>query len=238
MKVKDLCASYLVIVTLLSLGLLMSAGCQENALRLKIRFHDAGRLVKGDRVVSDGQEKIGVVEGVTYTERGDFLVSVAILEKFKDSITTESDFYITDDPEREGKAAVGVTLSEGMGTPLQEGAVVTGTSKLEVMAAGIWKDLESTLKEFQEGVKELSEKLSKDLRELPKSEEFNRLKRQMDRLAGEMKKAGREAKEKLQKEVIPKIEEEIQELKRWLERQGREGEIRPLEVQLKQLKEI
>ncbi len=237
MKVKDLCASYLVIVTLLSLGLLMSAGCQENALRLKIRFHDVGRLVKGDRVVSDGQE-IGVVEGVTYTERGDFLVSVAISEKFKDSITTESDFYITDDPEREGKAAVGVTLSEGMGTPLQEGAVVTGTSKLEVMAAGIWKDLESTLKEFQEGVKELSEKLSKDLRELPKSEEFNRLKRQMDRLAEEMKKAGREAKEKLQKEVIPKIEEEIQELKRWLERQGREEEIRPLEVQLKQLKEI
>ena len=224
-------------ILILAIGFLVILGCQENPLRIKIRFDDVERLVKGDRVLA-GEQEIGRVEGVKYTERGDFLVDVAISERFRKSITTESKFYLMDDPNKEGKKAIGVEFGNGKGNPLEDGAVVVGVSRVEAVAGTLWKDLQGTIKEFEQGFKGLAESLAKDLKQIPDSVEYKRLKREMDRLAEEMKRAGKEAKEKLQKEIIPRIEEELEKLKRWLEKEGRQEEIKPLETQLKQLKEI
>lgn len=224
-------------IFILVVGLLASSGCQENPLRLNLRFDDVEGLVRGDRVVS-GMEQMGRVENIKYTDRGDFLVEIVILEKFRNSMTTESKFYLIDDPERDGKMAIGVELGRGGGELLEDGAVVEGVSRAEVVAGRVWKDLEGTIKEFEKGFRSLAESLARDLKGIPESDEYKRLKRKMDRLAEEMQKAGKEAKEKLQKEIIPRIEQELEKLKRWLENRGRQEEIKPLETQLKQLKEI
>jgi len=76
------------------------------------------------------------------------------------------------------------------------------------------------------------------LKEVPKKEEIQRLRKELEELAERMKKAGKAAKEKLEKEVLPKLEEEIERLKEKLRKLGREKEAEPLETELNELKKI
>ena len=74
------------------------------------------------------------------------------------------------------------------------------------------------------------EKFSEDLKRIPESDEFKRLKKEMERLQEELKKGGESAKEKIEKEIIPQLKKEMEKLKdRFLKPPKRETE-EPIEI--------
>jgi len=60
----------------------------------------------------------------------------------------------------------------------------------------------------------------------------------MDRLAEEMKRAGKAAKEKFKNEYLPRLQEELNKLKEKLHQLDREDEVEPLEIKLEDLRQI
>ena len=209
------------------------AACQGNAFTIHVRFPDVKGLVKEDRVLLNEQQ-IGKVAGVKYTSKADFLVDIAVAEQFKAKLTDKARFYVVQDPGRPGRAAVEVFASGEGGNPLQEGAVVQGSTKTEDMVNDLFASMQEGLRELEGQLEEFVD----NLKEIPQKEEIERLRKELARLAEQMKRAGKSAKEKLEKEVIPRIEQEIQRLKEKLRKLGREDEAKPLEVELEQLKKI
>ena len=53
-----------------------------------------------------------------------------------------------------------------------------------------------------------------------------------------MKKAGSAFREKIQKELLPRLQKEIEKLKERLRKFGREKEVEPLEVKMEELRKI
>lgn len=76
------------------------------------------------------------------------------------------------------------------------------------------------------------------MKRLPGSEAVRELSREVDRLAEEMGRAGREAQEILKKEVLPEFEKKLEELRRRLREQGREREAEPIETRLRELRGV
>lgn len=81
-------------------------------------------------------------------------------------------------------------------------------------------------------------RLLKEIQKLPESEEYRRLQEELDRLAKEAKKGGKEAMDKLEKEILPKIRKELDELRKRLRELGKEKEIEPLEVKFREIEKF
>ena len=64
------------------------------------------------------------------------------------------------------------------------------------------------------------------------------LKERISRLGAELKKTGKETRDKITSELIPMLEEEIAELRRELETMGREEEVEPVEEALENIRYI
>ncbi|RLB42348.1 MAG: hypothetical protein DRH12_05895 [Deltaproteobacteria bacterium] len=212
---------------------LLSTACQGEDTRIHIKFKDAQGLVTRDRVISQGQ-KIGEVAQVKYTSYGDFLVDVVVPERFRDRLTDRSRFYLIDDPDREGKKAVEVVQQGAPGKPLDDGATVVGSSKIDDMINELMAEMHKGLGQLEAQYQELLDSLKK----LPESEEVKRLQEEFQKLLENMKKEGKAAREKFKKEILPKLEKELDRLKEKLKELGREKEVEPLEINLEELKKI
>jgi len=220
-------------VFLFFLLVLLPVACQGNTVKVHIRFNDVQGLVKGHRVISQGQQ-VGKVTEVKYTPNGDFVVDVLVPEQFHNRLTDNARFYIISDPEYAGKKAIEVVQTESCGKLLDNGATVEGSPRTADLIDDLMTDMQKGLGQVESQVQEFLE----SLRKLPEKEEIRRLREEINKLTEQMKGAGKSAKEKLQKKILPKIEEEIERLKKRLRKLGKEKEIEPLEVDLKELKKI
>ena len=74
------------------------------------------------------------------------------------------------------------------------------------------------------------EKFSKKLHRISESEEFEKFVKELERLQEDLKRGGESAKEKIEKEIIPRLKEEIEKLKeKFLKPRGKEVE-EPIQV--------
>ena len=208
-------------------------GCKETGLNLKVRYDQIQGLHEGDRVIF-GQNHVGQVAGIFYSEEGVYLVDVIIRKDFANAATKDSKFLITRDPEREGKKAVEIIQSPRGGALLTEGATVIGTPKDSPHPNQLWGDFGKTLDDLKKQLEEFAD----DLRNIPESDEFKRLEKELEHLLEEMKKSGDAAREKIEKEILPRIKQELENLKERLRRLGREEEVKPLEVQMEKLRKL
>ena len=87
-------------------------------------------------------------------------------------------------------------------------------------------DFENTLEDLQKKFQDFTD----DMRKIPESEEFKKLKKELERLIEEMKKSGKAAGEKIQKEVLPRLEKEIEKLREELRKFMEKEEEKPLRV--------
>ena len=78
--------------------------------------------------------------------------------------------------------------------------------------------------EFVEGLKDLSE-----------SEQIKQIERQLDKILAEIKNLSTETKYKLETEILPRIKEQIEELKRRLERIGKEEKLEYVEQKIEKI---
>lgn len=201
--------------------LALGAGCSGD-LKLTVTFDDARGLKAGDPVAW-GENTIGRVADVRYTPAGTFEVKAEVEGRFRPAVTDQARFLVSEWPGGSGgKRLEMVELAKG-GAPLKDGAVVRGSTRAELFGESVSRGVQGFLE---------------DLKRLPGSEAVRDLSREVDRLAEEMGRAGREAQEKLKKEVLPELERRLEELRRKLREQEREVEAEPIEAKLKELRGV
>lgn len=208
-------------------------GCEENDLLINVHYDRIQGLEPGNRVVFE-QGEIGGVSGISYSAEGRFLAHLAIKKEFSGVVTEHSRFFITPDPKEPGKKAVEVIQVKGGGAPLENGATIEGSTRGSALLDHAAAGLEEGLGELKQGVDDFL----KDLERVPESKQFKELEEELARLAEEMKRSGKAAQQKMQEEWLPKLQEELERLKERLREFGREQEVEPLEVQMKEIREI
>ena len=218
---------------ILAFILLSAHACRSHTFSVNVQFQGLSGLAKQDAVLFE-KNTIGGVDTIHFNQDGSYAVRLLIDKGFGNAVTEYSRFVIVDDPNRKGHKAVEVSLTQLGGTPLPDGAAVTGTEPVSELGRRLQQDVEAGLAFFVEQI----EKLTGDLKQVPQSDEYQRLKKELSDLADDMSRAGKKAREKLKDEWVPRLESEIENFKKRLEEFGREKEAEPLEKELERIRRI
>ena len=218
---------------ILLVGLVTSLGCFSNDLNVKIRFDQINGLKSGEKVLFEENE-IGQVTDIFYEKEGTYLVDVTIRSDFRNAVTDHSRFCIVDDPVDPLRRAVEMIALKRKGRPLEDGAVVWGDTRLGVLIEKTEDDVSKAMGDLKERLGRFSE----DMKEVPENEEIKRLQKDMDLLLEEMKRSGAAFRDKVQKDIVPQIQKQIEDLKKRLRDLGREKEAEPLETRMDQMRRI
>jgi paraquat-inducible protein B len=216
----------------LMLGLVF-LGCKESALRIKARYDQIQGLKENDRVIFE-KNQVGLVTGVFYSEHGYYVVDLAIERRFANAVTEHAEFFIIGDPQNVGQKAIEMIQTRRGGSPLQDGATVQGSIRSSAVFGQMREDFEKGL----EGFKEQLEQFFEDLKSVPENEEVKKLEKELERLVEIMKQSSKSVQEKIQKELLPRVKEEIGKLRERLRKFGREEELEPLDTQMEKIMEI
>ena len=175
---------------------------------LTIRFKKIYGLQTGDRLLFD-KNHIGEVEEVAYGKDGFFDVAVSVKSGFVNAATEHTVFTIADDQGRPGKKAVELLQTTTGGTVLQEGTVVIGAGDLpQSEKPGIYAE------EKLNDLKRELDRLQGEMHRFRNSEQYRELKRDLAEIAGQLKKAEKETREKIQNELIPLLNRKLEEFKK------------------------
>ncbi len=203
-------------------------GCVGTTYNFKIRFNDIQGLRENDRVFFD-KTPIGVVTDVGYTDRGNYLVSVAVEDKFSSLPKDSSTFYIDSNPETEGQKAVRIIQIKDGGNIIEKNTIVEGRSKYSAIYGQIANNfrknihaMESEINEFVKGLQDFSE-----------SEQIKQIERQLDKILAEIENLSAEMKHKLETDILPHIKEYIEELRRRLKQIGKEEKLKYVDQKIK-----
>jgi len=217
----------LVIISMIGLG------CEAENLNLFIRFDHIDGLRSGDSLIFE-TNRIGKVDEVTYTKKGDYLVELMIYKAYANAATEHARFYIISDPQNNGRSAVEMIQILIGGRPLQSNTVLEGSDKSSVIIERLGKDLEKGMESFRKELNEFAEELKK----IPDSKAFKKLEDELVNLYEKMKQSGKEGREMIQKEILPRLEQELENLRKRLYEKGKEDELKPLEIKMEEIKKI
>ena len=201
-------------------------GCSARP-RVLILYDNPQRLKPGDRVLFDNQV-IGSVGDFDANLKGETTVPLFIKKPYRTKVTDKSRFIIELDPLRAGSQSVRmVQLSPG-GNPLPDEAVVVGSSPLALTK-------EEGNGGFTAVLQDILKSLEKQISGLPVEQWRKELERLLDLLNQQIAKGTEEARRRFQKEILPQVEQAVQDLLRQLRKLGKEDEGKTLERKLDQL---
>jgi len=183
-------------------------GFKATGLNLTIRFSKIDGLKESDRVLFE-QNHIGDVTRVFYTKDGNFFVDVMIKKPFINATTQHSKFFITADPQHEGRKAIEILQLKDKGEALKDGTTIDGSSEYSALLGLIMDDLGEKL----EDLKKQFEKFPDKMKKIPESDEYKKLKKELERLSKVIKRVEEAAREKIQKEILPRLKQEMENLK-------------------------
>lgn len=194
---------------------LLLGGCGSGPLQLNLTLTSPDGLQAGDPIVID-QRPIGEVSDVTPDGKGGFIAHLSIEEEFRDEATVDAHFVVIPDTENPADRQVELRPGDVASKPLSDGATVRGTTE-----TGALFQFGQVLRGFTEGLgilRDQVEKYRSELQRLPNSEEGQRLRNEWQRLMDEMKKAQDGTNDALRKEVVPKLQKDLDELQKQLQR--------------------
>ncbi len=197
------------------------AGCSRG-LEFKIRFNAVDGLDQESRVIFD-KNPMGSVTGVSYAEEGHFLVSVRIEKEFESAVTGHSRFFIVSDSGRPGKKAVEMIRVRSGGTPIGPGSVIQGTTRTSALMEQITEKLKTHMDDLGKSLKEFSGELEKE----PEGSEDRKSGSQWDRLIDEIQNFIRLARDKVENEMLPRINELIDMLRSFMKDETPEKDTGP-----------
>ncbi len=186
------------------------AGCSDGNLHLKVHYREAEGLQPGAPVVHD-EQPIGSVVAVEPSPQGGYLVSIAVADKFAASATADSRFLLAERDGAPGTKQIEIEQSKPGGAVLAEGSTVEGSERITSLIpfGEVFRQFSDSLR----GMREQVEQLQKDLKRLPHSEEGKRLQQEWRRLTEEIEKAQGQAEESVKKDLLPKLEAEMERLR-------------------------
>jgi len=212
----------------LFLTLLMAlAGCSQD-LHFKIHYSDIDGLAKGDPLTLNDRQ-VGKVTAIDAAKDGGYLVSVAIDRASVSAATAESSFYLVDNPQDPARKRIDIVQLRPDGKPLTEGTVVEGSypGPLGSIPFG------TILKEFSNALRDLRgqvERFRQELEKLPNSEEAKKLEKEWRQFMEEMLEAQKSAEGSLKKDLLPKLQKELEDLKKKLQELEQKNGNKPLEI--------
>lgn len=220
--------------TLAVISSFLIMGC--NTLDLTVNFTDIQGLTPGAPVILD-QTPIGRVKGILPRENGIYPAVLEINADFKALLTEHSTFTLVSEYTGESKTVprtvVMVAKTESGGTPLRNGAVVSGSDP------PVMPEISNLLKQFATGFESFKERIGK----IPESPEFKAFEQSIDTLAQHMKESGKDARDHIKNDILPKLEQEFEAMKKklgdqWAKDPDTLQELEPLQKKLNNLKEI
>lgn len=212
---------------------IIGLGCEAENLNLFIRFDHIDGLKSNDSVIFE-TNRIGKVDEVTYTKKGDYLVELMIHKAYTNAVTEHVRFFIVSDPQDNGRSVVEMIQILKGGKPLQNNTVLEGSNKSSAIIERLEKDLEKGMESFRKQFNEFAEELKK----IPDSEAFKKLETELENLYDEMKRSGKDVRDLIQKEMLPRLEQELENLRKRLQEKGREDELKPLEIKMEEIRKI
>jgi hypothetical protein len=179
-------------------------------------------------------QTIGRVQSIAAADTGRQAVQLRIKKDYRERVTDKSRFFIQDEFRRQQASYIEMVTLAGEGNPLPHGSHVEGSTYLSLQLERGKQHLEI----WSELLHDELERWEKELSQLPESEWYRELERQMDYWLLELERAGAETRQYFKKEVLPKLEEAVRELKRRLRKLGREKEVEVLHIKLEKLQRI
>jgi ABC-type transporter Mla subunit MlaD len=198
-------------------------GCSSD-LEFTIRFKAVEGLRTGDRLMAEDLV-IGSVQAVDYVDQGDYRVAVTVVRAHTDKLDRNSIFYIDADPLQPGRKALMVITSPAGGAPIADGATLEGTSRWAALMQRMTQRMENTLA----GLATELGQFWQDLRNLPTSEQVQRLEQELDRILAEFKRLSATAQHQLRTEILPRLRDQLKELRRKLATPEHEDQLDRLE---------
>jgi len=220
-------------IVILMIVSIIGLGCEAENLNLFIRFDHIDGLKSNDSVIFE-TNRIGKVDEVTYTKKGDYLVELMIHKAYMNAVTEHVRFFIVSDPQYNGRSVVEMIQILKGGKPLQNNTVLEGSNKSSAIIERLEKDLEKGMESFRKELNEFAEELKK----IPDSEAFKKLEDELADIYEKMKQSGKEVREMIQKEILPRLEQELENLRKRLHEKGREDELKPLEIKMEEIRKI
>jgi hypothetical protein len=213
-----------------ALTALMLTGCVETTHNFMIRFNDIEGLRKDDQVFFD-QTPIGVVADVEYTDTGNYLVKVALEDQFSSLPKDSSTFYIDSNPENENQKAIRIIQIEDEGNKIGKNAIVEGQTKYAAIYGQIANKFRKNVSVMESGINDFF----KGLQNLTEDEQIEQLERQLDKILAEIENLSVQMKHKLETEILPRIREQIEELRRRLEEIGKEEKLKYVDRKIERI---
>jgi len=201
--------------SLLSLALsLFCYGCADGALHLKMELEKTYGLSAGDPVVFENNT-VGAVASVESRDPNGFVANLEIAKQKRELATTDARFRIADRLSVAQRKQVEIIHAGAAGTPLEDGATVQGT----VASAPLFpfRELFGGMTEGLRTLREQTERFRRELENVPDSDEARQLREEWHGLLEEIQKAQSEAEESLREEILPKLEEEMENLRKRFE---------------------
>lgn len=215
------------------LAAMVLLACRSNSILVNVSFEALSGVEKGDRVLFQGN-KAGSVTGVQFNQDGTYTVQVDIDEGFANAVTEYSKFHIIDDPEQKGPKVIEVRLEREGGTPLVNGATVIGAAPDSRLSGRIQKELDAGLEFFKKQI----DRFERDLKSFPESQAYKDLKKSLEDLALEMELKEKQTRESVKREWLPKIQRELEALRKRLKQMGREEELAPLDHEVDRIRNM
>ena len=179
-------------------------GCNQDGLKMKVRFDDSGGLKNGDWVYHQ-EEVVGVVTEVIETDEKKYLTALTLKRETAAKATRQNRFYIDMDPKDGNRSAIVMVAGQSGGAPLENGDVIDGSSKSFVFFHHLQEDVQKSLQD----VMSKFDQFSRNLKKIPESEEFRQIEKDLKALVDKMVASGEAAKKTIQNEIIPELEKQI-----------------------------
>lgn len=202
-----------------AIAALILIGCNATH-NFHVQFNDIHGLKKGDQIFFN-ETPVGTVVDVEYTDQGDYLVGVAVDKEFAELPKDSSTFYIDSAPDTASQKAVRIIQIQDGGNQIERNAVVQGQSKYAAVYGRIASKLQNNVRLLESEINEFFE----GLKNISIDEQIEQIERQLDRILADMADASAEMKYRLEKEILPRIREKIEELRRRLEQLGKEEKL-------------
>lgn len=199
-KVVNLCWVFMLLLS-----------CSSSALSFKIQYERINGLKPEQNVIYESNP-VGRITRIELAKEGHYLVSVMINPDSIKTVTVDSEFFIVQDPQAPAQQAIEiVSTSSEDSKALEEGVVVKGmetNSSTDLLMKGLTKRLTEGLG----GLKEQLDLFSGQIEKLPESKEFKQFERELKRFGEEMGKAGKQIQERMNKEIIPELQNQLDKL--------------------------
>ncbi|PWI32364.1 hypothetical protein DI392_14935 [Vibrio albus] len=213
--------------------MLFLAGCMESGVNFTIRY-DAVDGLKNNAPLMHGDQIIGKVNEVIYTDQGNFDVNVTVDESHHTLATDSALFVITDDSKVKGVQIIKLITSDSPGTLIQDQQVIQGSTKLTGIAREVQNQIGESLQSLASSIDQsISTWIDKTAE--PTVEQ---LESELDQLLEEAKALGADAKERIEADVVETIKQHIQRLKQQMDGLNQDDTIDQLEKKVDELEHL